>query len=105
MISDVDLFKKLLMEEYDIDRCREELARANFVHVNDDTPHKEFSDRYTSAILYHLEQLKMDNQELKSKVLRLLAYLTAFTKMCEKCCYPKTVCQCRKEKKDESKQD
>lgn len=43
--------------------------------------------------------------ELKSKVLRLLAYLTAFTTMCEKCCYPKTVCQCRKEKKDESKQD
>lgn len=102
MISDVDLFKKLLRDEYPISRCCEELARANFVHVNDDTPGKEFSDRYTSAILYHLEELKMDNQELKTKLLRTLAYLTSLIEFCEKCCYPKQVCQC-KEKKNESK--
>lgn len=33
--------------------------------------------------------------EFKSKVLRLLAYLTSFICMCEKCCYPKKVCQCK----------
>ena len=34
------------------------------------------------------------NSELKSKVIRLLAYLSAFIVMCEKCCFPKKVCQC-----------
>ncbi len=37
-------------------------------------------------------------KSLKSKVLRLLAYLSSvFIDMCPECCYTKKTCQCKKE--------
>ena len=89
-------YEKYVMEVYPFDECLEEIARGNFYHVNDTDPEKVFSGEITTSIMYHMEDLNNTNKVLKSKVLRLLAYLTTFTKMCEKCCYPKNVCQCKK---------
>lgn len=91
-------YKQDMMDKYDFSTCLNELARGNFNHVNDTDPDKVMSEEITSAIEYHMESINNTNRELKSRVIRLLAYLSSFTLMCEKCCYPKSVCQCKENK-------
>lgn len=37
-------------------------------------------------------------KSLRSVILRLMAYLSAFIKMCDNCFFPEKVCQCAKRK-------